>query len=107
MGRKKKYRVLKLPSKFEELETYVQDNVIKLTEHVLNSIDYAIDNDLKFVEVFQFKRSRYSICLSEDTFSDNIDNIYELYIESEKYELCQNVLDLNKKILDKKYDEKI
>ena len=107
MGRKIKYKVLKLPSTFDELEVYIQDNIIKLTEQVLNSIDYAIDNNLKFIEVFQFKRSKYSICLSEDTFSDKIENIYELYIESEKYELCQSVLDLNKKILDKKYDKKI
>lgn len=107
MGRKKKYKVLKLPSQFDELESYIQENQMKLTEHVLESIDHAINNDLKFIEVFQFKRSKFSVTITEDTYSENIDNIYDLYINLEKYEFCENVLNIGKKLLDKKYDKKI
>ena len=107
MGRKRKYKVLKLPSQFEELESHIQKNLMQLTEHVLESINHAIDNDLKFVEVFQFKRSKFSVTITDDSYSDNLDNIYKLYINLEKYEFCENVLNIGKKLLDKKYDKKI
>jgi phosphate starvation-inducible PhoH-like protein len=97
MGRKKKYKVLKLPSDFDELKSYIKENTLELTEQVLDSINHAIDNDLKFIEVFQFKRSKFSVTITDDTYSDNINNVYDLYIELEEYELCENVLNIGKK----------
>ncbi len=107
MGRKKKYKVLKLPSNFDELKSYIKENTLELTEQVLDSINHAIDNDLKFIEVFQFKRSKFSVTITNDSYSDNINNIYDLYIELEAYELCENVLNIGEKLLNKKYDKKI
>ena len=43
------------------------------------------------VEVFNFKNSDFVITISREAFRDNIQNVYNFYLQSEKYELCGRV----------------
>ena len=106
---KKSLSFLVLPSNNIELEEYSSKNKIKLMEHVINTIHYAIEENLPSVEVFQFKNSDFVITISENEYMNNINNIMNYYIKNEKYEYCSKVTQLqtmlkNKSILT--YNEK-
>ena len=106
MSRKKKYKVIKLPSNFEEMEQYIEENRFMLMNHVINSIEYAHDNNIEYINVFDFKYSDFSITLSKETFIENIENIYDFYLENEKYELCTDIVNLKNKLLNYDNEEK-
>jgi hypothetical protein len=95
---KKTYEPYMLPSKFNEMESHIIKNKISIMEQVLTSINYALTKKLQFVEVFKFKDSDFIITLSDDRFKENIANIYDFYIKSEQYELCDRVKKLEKKL---------
>ena len=57
-------------------------------------IEYAVQQKLEIVEVFKFKSSDFVITLSQDSFKQNLQNVYEYYIATEKYELCARVKEL-------------
>lgn len=86
--------LMELPSDNNILEAYIKRNKIDLTEKTLSSIEYAINNKLPFIEVFGFENSDFIIIVSEKEYLINVDNIYELYLEMEKYELCPRVIKL-------------
>jgi hypothetical protein len=106
MSRKKKYKVIKLPSNFEEMEQYIEENRFMLMNHVIDSIEYAHDNNIEYINVFDFKYSDFSITLSKETFIENIENIYDFYLENEKYELCTDIVNLKNKLLNYDNEEK-
>jgi hypothetical protein len=91
MATKDKYKPFVLPSDFKELETYVQSHKTDLTERVISSIEFAIKKNLPMVEVFNFKNSDFVITISREAFRDNIQNVYNFYLQEEKYELCGRV----------------
>lgn len=95
----KKYNVFKLPSDFNLMEEFISKNKAFLTEKVLDSISYAIENDLQDVDVFTFDNDEeYYITLPVESFFNNLKMIYEFYIQDEKYELCQRLVDLQNKL---------
>lgn len=95
----KKYNVFKLPSNFNLMEEFISKNKAFLTEKVLDSISYAIENDLQDVDVFTFDNDEeYYITLPVESFFNNLKMIYEFYIQDEKYELCQRLVDLQNKL---------
>lgn len=95
----KKYNVFKLPSNFNLMEEFISKNKVFLTEKVLDSISYAIENDLQDVDVFTFDNDQeYYITLPVESFFNNLKMIYEFYIQDEKYELCQRLVDLQNKL---------
>lgn len=94
-----------LPSANEELETFIINNKLDMMEQVVSSIEYAVNNKLQMVEVFQFKDSKFVITISEKEFESNLDGIYSFYMEDEVYELCSRVSKLQE-LLKRKNDEK-
>jgi hypothetical protein len=86
--------VLMLPSDNTELERFIKSNKTYLTEQALSSIEFALENKLPFVEVFKFNNSDFVITISEKEFLDNVNHIYNFYLETEHYELCTRVVKL-------------
>ncbi len=69
-----------------------------MTEQVLSSIEYALQEKLPVIEVFKFQKSNFVVTITFDTFLDNLKNIFDYYISTEKYELCKRVKLLESKI---------
>lgn len=65
-----------------------------MMENVVSSIEYAIENKLPIIEVFQFKNSQFVVTISEKEFVSNLDNIFQCYMQGEVYELCPRVVKL-------------
>lgn len=96
---KKSYKPYLLPSNFNEMENHIIKNKITMMEQVLDSVNYALSKKLKFVEVFKFTNSDFIITLTMDKFKENIDNIFEYYIQNENYELCDRLKKIEKRLL--------
>lgn len=101
MPRKKNTKLLSdenfpmvLPSDNQVMESYIKRNKIRLTEKALSSIEYAVNNKLPFIEVFSFRDSSFIITIAEKDYLQNVDHIYNFYLESEQYELCPRVVRL-------------
>lgn len=106
MAKVKMYVTQLLPSEFDELEQFIIQNKNLLTNQVTDSIEHAIQNDLSVVEVFNFKDSDFIITLQSETFMENLNNIYKYYIDSEQYEKCKHVKDLELLLNNKNTNEK-
>ena len=103
MPRRKKHidPILKdyeLPSRDNELKTHIDTKKIDMMEQAVSSIEYAVDNHLSMIEIFQFRNSEFVVMVSEKDYLTNIDYIYDYYIQNEKYELCDRVYNLRKKL---------
>lgn len=92
------YKPYLLPSDFSEMDAFIEKNKTIMTEQVVSSIEYAIEKKLEIVEVFKFKKSDFVITLSHETFKQNLENVYNYYISTEKYELCTRVKKLEEKL---------
>jgi hypothetical protein len=101
-----KYSSLTLPSDYDQMESLIKSNKIKLMEQIVSSICYAVDNNLNAIEVFNFKDSDFIVVLDRNSFEDNLNNIYEYYISSEKYEHCGRVLNIKQQLTNKNEQEK-
>ena len=96
--------VLELPSNFEEIDTYILSNSHILFDQIIKSIKFAIDNKLDIIDVFCFKDSNFFISLDDSEFLKNVNHIYDMYLKLEYYELCKEVVDLQKKLKKHIYD---
>lgn len=92
------YESYLLPSDFSEMDTFIENNKTIMTEQVVSSIEYAIEKNLEIVEVFRFKKSDFVITLSHETFKKNLENVYNYYISTEKYELCTRIKKIEEKL---------
>lgn len=101
----KKFQSKTLPSDFQSMDEFVSKNKIELTEQVISSIEFAINNDLNDVEVFNFKDTDFIVILNVSTFKENLENIYNFYISTEQYEFCGRVLKLQKLLNQEKTNE--
>ena len=72
-----------------------------MMEQVVNVIEFAVNNHLPFIEVFQFKNSDFVITLAEKDYSTNLNNIYDYYMKNESYEYCSRVVRLRKTLMEK------
>ncbi len=90
-----------LPSENGELKNFAQKFKIEMMEQIVGSIEYALQNQLKSIEVFQFKNSDFVITLSEKDYLTNLDNIFSYYLTQEAYEYCPRVAQLQKTIIGK------
>ncbi len=87
-----------LPSENKELQFFSKKFKVDMMEHVVKSIEFAVEHRLPFVEVFQFKNSDFVITLSEKDYLNNLDNIYKYFLEKEVYEYCPRVVQLQETI---------
>ena len=72
-----------------------------MMEHVLDSIEHAIVEDLPIVEVFQFKNSGFVITLSDEDYLTNLENLYTYFLQNEGYENCDRLVRLQKTLKEK------
>ena len=101
----KKFSSMLLPCEYDDMEKYIIENKSALTKKVVESIEYAVKNKLTNVEVFKFKSSEYIVLLNALSFKENLDFIFNYYIETEQYEFCQYVKKVQK-LLDNKNEQK-
>ena len=94
-----------LPSPNKEMRDFVGKFKVDMMEHVVSSIEFAIDNKLSIVEVFQFKNSPFVVTINEQEFEPNLSHINQYCKDNEIYELCAKVEKL-RKILQRKNNEK-
>jgi hypothetical protein len=92
---------LVLPSDNTLLENYVTKNKMLLMDKVISSIEYAVNNNLHIAEVFKFDKSDYVITVSRQQFKQNVERIYNFYVENEIYERCKRVAQLIKVLNEK------
>lgn len=83
-----------LPSDNKELTSFITKYKVDMMDQVVSSIEYALENKLPIIEVFQFKNSHFVITITEKEFESNLDNIYNCYMQDEVYELCPRVVKL-------------
>lgn len=90
-----------LPSNNEELQAFISKYKVDMTEQVVSSIEFALKHKLPIIEVFQFKDSKFVVTVSPTDFDVNLENIYNYYLATEQYELCQRVVQLREKLKQK------
>lgn len=95
------YEKYVLPSKYDELTSFSKKFKSDMMDHVLSSLERAIDKDLPLVEVFQFKNSDFVITLSDVDYLTNLENLYAYFLDNEKYENCDRLVRLQKTIKEK------
>lgn len=94
----KKFCAKILPSEFKKLEDYVVKNKSILTEQIVDSISHAIEKKMTSVEVFNFRNTDYIIVVGIETFDENLKNIYDYYINTEQYEFCKRIVEVQQKL---------
>ena len=50
------------------MNKFIEHNKIQMMEHVVSSIEYAIDKKLSFVELFSFNDSDFVVTFPKDQF---------------------------------------
>lgn len=93
-----KYKIYVLPSNFDEMERFIDSHKIEMTEQVISSIEYALNKNLSFVEVFSFKNSDFVVTIPFESFKENLKNVFDYYIDTENYELCARVKSIETKL---------
>ena len=101
----KRFQPKMIPSEFKSMEEFVIKHKSELTEQVVTAIEFALKNNLSNVEVFNFSKTDFIVVLNISTFKENLDNIYNYYINTEQYEFCERVLNLQKIINQEKPNE--
>jgi len=87
-----------LPSENKELQFFSKKFKVEMMEQIVRAIEFAVEHHLPFVEVFQFKNSDFVITLSKKDYLNNLNNIYNYFIEKEVYEYCPRVVRLQETI---------
>lgn len=101
-----KLLTLTLPSDYDQMESLIKLNKIKLMEHIVTSIGYALNSNLDVIEIFNFENSDFIVVIDYESFEFNLDNIYDYYISTEIYEKCSRVLEIKQQINKKNDQEK-
>lgn len=96
-----KFIPLVLPSNNNILNRYIKNNKVSLMETVISSIDYAVARNLPIAEAFTFEDTDFVITINNESFKENVEQIYQYYIDNEYYELCNRVLKLKQKLNEK------
>jgi hypothetical protein len=92
-------KVIKIPSEDLEMEVFVNDNREKLTNHILDRIGYAIDNNMDCVELFNFGKTEYYVILYEKDYTQTLEHIFSYFLENEIYESCQKAKNIKDKMI--------
>ena len=93
-----------LPSENKELQFFSRKFKVDMMEQIVKAIEFAVEHRLPFVEVFQFKNSDFVITLQKTDYLNNLNNIYNHFIEKEVYEYCPRIIALQNLIKNNKND---
>lgn len=102
---RKRFRPITIPSEFNLMNQFLESKKLECTEHVVASIEYAHNRKMDHIQLFEFENTDYVISLNSSTFNENLDNIYDYYIDSEQYEYCNRLLEVKKLINTKDTNE--
>jgi len=94
----KSFSSLTLPSDYDEMKMFIIKNKVKLTEQIVLSVQYALDNGISSIEVFNFEYSDFIVILEKSNFKENLNNILNFYLETEQYEFCDKLIKLKKEL---------
>jgi hypothetical protein len=83
-----------LPTDSVDQISFIKKNKDDMIQQMVNSIEYAVNNKLPYIEVFQFKNSRFVIILSSKDYLPNLDHALNYCTEKELYELCPKITKL-------------
>lgn len=93
-SRKKLPKIFELPSDNVELDNFIICNKFILTEHVVDCLEYALNNKEDFIQIFSFKDTKYLVTVKSDEYILNLKNIYDQYISTENYESCGRICNI-------------
>jgi hypothetical protein len=100
--KKRRNEAMTLPTNLPTLDDYIATHKTELTETVLRRIQYAMKNKMVMVQLFKFTDSNFIVTLRDEDFHENVSSIIDYYLESEKYELCENAFKIKKQV-EKRY----
>jgi len=93
-----KRKIIQLPSSNLDMENFIDANRNRLLESVVDGLEYAVKNNLGGIEILSFDRSNYIALISRKDYKENLDNILNLALVDENYELCGRVHNIIKLI---------
>ena len=100
------YKLMILSSSFEEMESQITKNKVKLTEYIIDVIYNNLNTKEELIPLFAFQGTDFEVTLSRKSLKDNIQNIYQFYISQEFYERCSRIVKLQKLLENNiKYDQ--
>jgi exodeoxyribonuclease III len=94
---KKLLFIYSLPADSDLLPKFVSDNKDQMIEHVVDMIEYAINNNMAHIEIFRFDGTNFVVVVNKDEFVDNLKNVRDYYMSMELYERCTRLKKLEKK----------
>lgn len=107
MEEKKSNKKIKIPrilyNNTDELCRFFIENKNKIDTHVLNSIEYAINNNLNDIDLFElrFVNDSYNLIvlnMKKDVWEDSIQQFIKEHKDSEQYEKCTPLIKLVTKL---------
>lgn len=81
----------KMPSDFKLMDAYISQNKNKMVDHVLSMIEKGIKSNSPVIELFHFEGTNYCVTLLPKEYKENLDNIFQYYLETEQYEQCSKL----------------
>lgn len=100
-GSKHKLNSIILPVENDLLEEYILENKRQLMLHVVSAIEVGIKKNLEFIEVFKFEDTNFIVTISKQDYNENLNFLYEQFINLEFYEDCDRIIKV-KEILEEK-----
>lgn len=94
----KSVKPINLPFEEGPLNAYMKVNIINLMDHIVKSIDYAVNKNLPTIDLFNIDSTDYVIQLDNTSFRENLDYIYNYFINNELYEHCMKVCKVRDKL---------
>jgi len=84
----------KMPSDFKLMDAYISQNKNKMMDHILTMIEKGIKSNYPVIELFHFEGTNYCVTLLPKEYKENLNNIFQYYLETEQYEQCSKLKDI-------------
>lgn len=94
---KKKLPNIVLPTNNMDMEKFIVENKFELYKSIVDSVEYALDTKHVVIKLFEFADSPFVILLNQRDYRENLEHIFNMCMESEKYELCSRIKTLLEK----------
>lgn len=88
-----------LPFGNEDQSIFIRKYKTDVYNHVIDCFEFALDNNLPVVEVFQYKNSSFIVTVSRQEFLPNLENVIKQCTITEHYEVCDRAKKLQNRII--------
>ena len=85
-----------LPSSNDSMKTFIGKFKTDMMVHIVDIIEFAINNDVPVIELFRFKDSDYVITISKREYEPNLKHINEYFKKINMIEMCSKIEKLYK-----------